>query len=185
MSRRHFAKGAMGAKQRGAALFVSLIMLLVMTILGLSSVQTTSLEERMSRNARDYNLAFQAAESAALDAIEQVDGLGADGGFPSPANGFYVVAAAGAPQPWEAVDWSGVANLIVAPSAIAGVFSPPKYIIERLTENGPSDGSEMVVTNYGEDTGGASAVIYRITTHGTGGTQAARVMIQVTYGRQF
>lgn len=182
MTRRHFA---MGAKQQGAALFVSLIMLVIMTILGLSSVQTTSLEERMSRNARDSNLAFQAAESAAIDAISQVSALVADGGFPNPAAGLYVAAAPGAPQPWEAVDWASESNLIVAPSNIAGLFRPPKYIIERVTENGPDDGSEMVVTNYGEDTGGASSVIYRITTHGTGGTEAARVMIQVTYGRQF
>ncbi|MBD3648541.1 MAG: hypothetical protein HUJ31_14050, partial [Pseudomonadales bacterium] len=46
-------------QQRGVALFMSLVMLLILTLLGLSSVQTTSLQERMSRNARDANLAFQ------------------------------------------------------------------------------------------------------------------------------
>ena len=55
-------------RQSGVALFISLVMLLILTMLGLSSVQTTSVQERMARNARDTNLAFQAAESALKDA---------------------------------------------------------------------------------------------------------------------
>jgi len=55
-------------RQSGVALFISLVLLLILTVLGLSSVQTTSLQERMARNARDTNLAFQAAESAVKDA---------------------------------------------------------------------------------------------------------------------
>jgi len=46
-------------RQSGVALFISLVMLLILTVLGLSSVQTTSVQERMARNARDTNLAFQ------------------------------------------------------------------------------------------------------------------------------
>ena len=55
-------------RESGVALFMSLVMLLIITILGLSSVQTTTLQERMARNARDTNLAFQAAEAAIKDA---------------------------------------------------------------------------------------------------------------------
>ncbi len=50
--------------QSGAVLIISLIMLLLLTIIGASSMQTTSLEEKMAGNLRDRNLAFQAAESA-------------------------------------------------------------------------------------------------------------------------
>lgn len=176
----------LGSRERGAALFVSLVMLVIMTILGLSSVQTTSLEERMSRNARDSNLAFQAAESAAIDAVAEIETWVADGGFPNAGAGLYLAAAPGAAQQvWETVDWTLASQVAEAPSDIGGLFTTPKYIVERITENGTDDGSEMVQTNYGEDTGGSSAIIYRITTHGTGGTEAARVMIQVTYGRQF
>lgn len=49
--------------QRGAALIVSLIMLLLLTVLGLSSMNTITMEERMAGNMNDYNLAFQAAEA--------------------------------------------------------------------------------------------------------------------------
>ena len=52
----------------GVALFISLVLLLVLTILGVSVVQTTSLEIRMARNEHDSLLAFEAAESALRDA---------------------------------------------------------------------------------------------------------------------
>ncbi len=58
-------------KQRGVVLVVGLLLLMVMTILGVSSLSTIGLEERMSANAYDRSIAFQAAE-AALREGEQV-----------------------------------------------------------------------------------------------------------------
>ena len=58
--------------QRGVALVVSLVLLLVATLIGLASVRGTNLQERMSSNMYDRSLAFQRAESAlraAEDAI--------------------------------------------------------------------------------------------------------------------
>lgn len=49
--------------QRGAALIISLIFLLLMTLIGVTSMQTTTLQERMAGNARDRNLALQSAEA--------------------------------------------------------------------------------------------------------------------------
>jgi len=50
--------------QSGVVLVISLIILLLLTIIGLTAMQTTALEEKMAGNLRDKNLAFQAAESA-------------------------------------------------------------------------------------------------------------------------
>jgi type IV pilus assembly protein PilX len=61
--------------QHGAALVVSLIMLLIMTILALSMSQTTRMHERMAGNSRDYDLAFQAGESALRSAEAEIRGL--------------------------------------------------------------------------------------------------------------
>lgn len=58
------------ARQRGAILIVSLLLLLVMTVLALTASQTTRLQERMAGNARDMDLAFQAGE-AGLRAAEK------------------------------------------------------------------------------------------------------------------
>jgi len=51
-------------KQQGAALFVSLIMLIALTIIGLSAAQRSTLQERMAANVHVQNVAFNAAESA-------------------------------------------------------------------------------------------------------------------------
>jgi type IV pilus assembly protein PilX len=56
--------------QKGAALFVSLMMLLLVTILGVTGVRLVSLEEKMAGNSYDRNIAFQAAESALREAEE-------------------------------------------------------------------------------------------------------------------
>jgi len=55
-------------KQSGVILMISLIMLLLLTLIMISAVQVTSLEERMAGNLRDHNKAFQAAESALREA---------------------------------------------------------------------------------------------------------------------
>jgi type IV pilus assembly protein PilX len=62
-------------KQEGIVLFMSLVMLLLLTVLGVSSIQTTSLQQRMARNANDGNLAFQAAELALRDGENLLQGL--------------------------------------------------------------------------------------------------------------
>ncbi len=49
--------------QSGAALVVALIILLVLTILGVSAMNTTSLEEKMAANAQELTRAFHAADS--------------------------------------------------------------------------------------------------------------------------
>jgi len=52
------------SKQSGAALFISLIMLLALTVIGLSAASRSNLQERMASNMHIKNLAFNAAESA-------------------------------------------------------------------------------------------------------------------------
>lgn len=52
------------AKQSGVALFISLIMLLALTIIGLSAANRSNLQERMASNLHLQNLAFNGAESA-------------------------------------------------------------------------------------------------------------------------
>jgi type IV pilus assembly protein PilX len=67
---------SVSADQSGAVLIISLIMLLLLTLIGASSMQTTTLEEKMAGNMRDRNIAFQAAESALRDAEQDIRGIG-------------------------------------------------------------------------------------------------------------
>lgn len=51
-------------RQSGAVLIVSLVMLLLLTIIGMSAVDITTLGTRISANTKDRALAFDAAETA-------------------------------------------------------------------------------------------------------------------------
>jgi type IV pilus assembly protein PilX len=59
--------------QRGAILAVSLLLLLVMTVLGLTASQATLLQERMAGNDRELDLAFQAGEAGLRGAEKRID----------------------------------------------------------------------------------------------------------------
>lgn len=60
------------ARQRGATLLIALVMLVVMTLLGLASIRSTSMQERMGANLYDRSLAFQAVESALREAEARI-----------------------------------------------------------------------------------------------------------------
>ncbi len=64
--------------QRGLALVVSLVLLVVVTLLGVTGMQGTGLQERMSGNLYDRSLSMQAAE-AALRAAETAIEISSDG----------------------------------------------------------------------------------------------------------
>ncbi len=55
-------------RQRGAVLFVALIMLILLALLGLAGMQVATMQERMSANYRASNIAFQNAEGLARNA---------------------------------------------------------------------------------------------------------------------
>jgi type IV pilus assembly protein PilX len=61
--------------QGGTVLVVSLVVLLVMTLVGITSMQTTLLEERMAGNLREHNLAFQAGEAGQQLALTYLESL--------------------------------------------------------------------------------------------------------------
>ena len=64
------------ARQRGAALIVGLILLLVLTVLGVSTMRTASLELVMAGNVQFRENAFQLASSGLDNVVQQArDGV--------------------------------------------------------------------------------------------------------------
>jgi type IV pilus assembly protein PilX len=61
--------------QSGVVLIVALLFLVVLTILGTAASRMVTSEERMSRFAREFNIAFQAAEAALRDARDELNPL--------------------------------------------------------------------------------------------------------------
>lgn len=62
--------------ERGVSLIMVMLVLVVVSLLGVSAVKISILGERSARNDRDYQVAFQAAEAALLDAEIDMNGPG-------------------------------------------------------------------------------------------------------------
>ena len=60
-------------KQKGAALVVGLVLMMVMTILAISTMRTATLELLMAGNAQYKERAFQLAETGLRDAANQIN----------------------------------------------------------------------------------------------------------------
>jgi type IV pilus assembly protein PilX len=60
-------------RQSGAAMIVALMFLVVLTMLGVSALSGTTLEEKMAGSTRDRALAMQAAEAALRDAEKDLN----------------------------------------------------------------------------------------------------------------
>lgn len=58
--------------QKGAVLVSSMILLLILTTIGLSSIQTSNLDIQISTNVQDRNIAFQLAESVLIEAETRI-----------------------------------------------------------------------------------------------------------------
>jgi type IV pilus assembly protein PilX len=170
-------------RSRGIALFISLVLLLVLTIIGVSSVQTTTLETRMARNEHDTLLAFQSAESALRDAETFLQGVVTTAIFTDAGGGgLWTVADLGDPNRWEAAGLWGGGNSVVAPTGVDGVDEPPRYIIEHVASVIREENAYQIDDPYA-----ASAAdrieIFRVTARGVGGSANAQVLLQTTFGR--
>lgn len=164
------------------ALFVSLALLLVLTIIGVASVQTAGLQIRLARNAHDNLLAFQAAELAlreaeallVREAPEQTrfteQGLG----------GLWRSARFGGPSPWARPSvWAAAGAGSRAAPPPAGVAAAPRYLIEWLTVlEGPVNPHLLTESAAAPM---RRTAIYRITALGFGATVNAQVRLQSTF----
>lgn len=61
--------------QTGASLIVVLLILVIVSILGVSGIQISMMGERSARNERDSQVAWQSAEAALIDAEFDIEGM--------------------------------------------------------------------------------------------------------------
>ena len=173
-------------KERGVALFISLVLLLVLTIIGVSAVQTTSLEQRMARNTHDSVLAFEAAEVALRSGETFLrNNVNTTALFPVAGNnGLWKASDYGQPEHWsQANTWTGANSVQLANNTVNGVTEQPRYIIEWVATVQRTDNPYLQGSSYAALFDRIE--IFRVTARGIGGTSNARVMLQSTYGMIF
>jgi type IV pilus assembly protein PilX len=145
-------------------LIVALIFLLLMTLIGTSAMQGSTMQERMASNWRDWNVAFQAAEAGLREAEEFLRVTVALPEF-NDTNGYYQVNSPDRPV-WDGdVMDPGEGSIAYAGTPIDGVAAQPRYFIEELSTIKPP-GSETCTGCPLSD-----ATFFRITAIGYGGAE--------------
>jgi type IV pilus assembly protein PilX len=172
------------SRQTGAVLIIVLVMLLVLTILGVSSLTTSSLEQKMAGNSRDRHIAFQAAEAALSYGEDFItSSINAQSAFTN-TNGFY--KENDGPASYNAFDsswWTGT-NSIVYPTSIVEVNTAPRYTIELYATVEADENTSINLGGYGESTGGGAITAFRVTARGTGLSDNTQVILTSYYGKR-
>lgn len=172
-------KSLISFKQSGMALMVSLIFLVLLTLLAVSAMHGTILQERMAGNTRDRMLAFQAAETA----LRAGDALLGNPGLPPSGTGIYMAlnsspaAAYTSVQQWDtSYPWTTSAATISG--SLSDVALQPLYVIERLSTSASCGQGPIQTTLVHTGKG-----YYRVTSRGVGGSTNAAVILQEIYVR--
>jgi type IV pilus assembly protein PilX len=174
--------GARASRQRGTALIVSLVFLLLLTLLGITAVSTSTLQEKMAGNMKNQNVALQATEAALRDGELRLRTLSdasiaAIGQQPTPDNAVGSIYATNtvdaSNEAWWQANSTPYANDGV--TQITQAAQDPRSIIEKLSTvnydvNAP--------TTYTPQPG---MVYYRVWARGVGGTTTAQATLQSTF----
>ncbi len=166
-------------QQSGAVLITALIYLLVLSVVGISSMRGTAMEERMASNSWEHSRAFQAAESALLDAgqwfLFQPDLIdsSSDG-----STGVWASGSAAQRVVSSTFDWSteGVVygDSSGNSSALFGdLYGPPRYVIEEAGFE-PSDSDPDTLAKK------TGVFYYSISAIGYGRSDGSRSILQTT-----
>ncbi len=171
-----------GGGECGAVLIVSLFLLVVLTLLGITVMQGTTMETRMASNREDQTIAFEAAEAALRQGEKVIQAMSKP------------PTAVGATCPSNCVVWkqgtlfqryaSYVDSTIWADPRIstanvplAGVAAPPTYAIELIQVD--RSGGSFVVGTAGR------MYYFQVTARGTGRDSDTHVVLQSAVARYF
>lgn len=185
-------------KQHGAALAVTLIMMVAVLAIGVATSRAAIMAERQARSERDRHVALESAEAALRDAERDIESTvnaaraalfapGSMAGFvPGCGRTGHVNAGlclATGPHPaWQAVDLEeeGDQARTVRYGAFTGQSMPtgegpmparpPRYIIEAVA-----------IRRAGDDASVPTPNVYRITAIGVGAHESTRVVLQSFY----
>lgn len=175
-------------RQRGAILIVSLLLLLVLTIVGVTAMQMTLMQERMAGGSRDMNMALQGAEAALREGerlIRTQTQIPIACSTATPGCTVWKENVIGQVE-HQPIEWwkanartFGMDDDSVTLAGDAELGEEPQYVIDELP---------AVRTDGGAEIGGGSDIpyryFYRITARSTGGSGNAETILQSTFARR-
>ncbi len=174
------------ASQRGAVLFVSMILLVILTLIGVTAARMQTAEESMARNENNHQLALEYAE-AALRNAEGFVGKYQQADFATNGAGLYDLSlelqTGTQTSIADTTDWSqpGVQTLMYAGPALNNAPPPSQaaqIIIEAMPPVTPV-GSQMGDPRYNSPA--TQIFSYRITAHAGGADASSTATLQSVY----
>lgn len=195
-------------RQRGVTLVIVLMLLVIVTLLGVGAARIALLGERTTRNERDYQIAWQSAEAALMDAQFDIRGPNADAAqrvalFTPDDISKFVPGCNTAPEfrglcapsegkpVWAQVDF--LDDSVGAPTVAYGEFTGrafdsgglgvkparlPRYMIEVVRDQTPMGSAASNNTNK------SAPIMYRITAMGFGPRDDVQVVLQIAFKKE-
>jgi type IV pilus assembly protein PilX len=183
------------SREHGAVLIVALLFLVILTMLGVTAMTGTTMEQRMAGNTRDVAVALQSAEAAMRDARRDINSMVLSGAGRNPSihisqfgdgtgndNGSCSTTAKGLCRPpaytattsallpsalnIDTQTYAQYGQYSGAPQ-ILGVSNQPRYLIEIFC-----------LPQHGASIGAVPCKFYRITARGYGGNPNSQVTLQ-------
>ncbi|MCX2983205.1 hypothetical protein EYC98_20275 [Halieaceae bacterium IMCC14734] len=164
-------------REGGAALIISLIILLAMTLIGVSSMDSAIMELRMAGTMQQQVVAMNRAEATLLAAEDRINTMIADGAvhnFEATNDGFYPAVNN---LNLEQADWDNIDSEAGPISTANNVDDDDAYVIEYLGAK-PIPGESIVEDNDGNIIGGAVHT-FRNTTRSSSGRDVVRIVQSV------
>lgn len=174
-------------QQRGTALVIAMLFLVILGMLGITTMTATTLEERMAGNVRDRDIAMQAAEAVLRDAERDLTNTNAafrvvkaNSFLASCAGGLCLQPGGPLPTPFTDVPLGNLTD--VTKSAFYGQFTgeipiqgpvqQPRYMIELLGVEPAQLPAPPV---------GSTVKNFRVTARGVGKNPNTVVLLQTVF----
>lgn len=170
--------------ETGSALLLALILLLVLSLLAISGMEGSLMQERMTTAQREGVMALEIAESGAQDAEQWIednvvtltDFDGSDGLYNATEDNQH------APNIYDGSVWSDDSKTRTA-DPVEGVT--PRYIIEYMGEGfTPPQLTDGNIGGYRHDSGGGNVQAFRVVVRAESPSGRGQRLIQVFYTRK-
>lgn len=164
--------------ERGITLVVSLLFLLLLTIMGVTSMTTGTLQEKMAGNMRDMDIGLQSAE-ASLRYGEELfaQSFSASTEAPQPLSGLNNLWPRDAVTPTDTdnLAWwtaNGIPYMNDGSNQISEAYEDPRHVTQEIDEK---------LTETANPNAKQRTLYYRVTARGVGGTGMSETILQSHY----
>ena len=162
-------------------LVVSLVILIALTILGVTSMQATRTEISMAGNLRESGIAFNAAEAGLSNAEKFTADSSSKADFADPSAGLYSETDED-PDYHADATWT---TARVATITLSNVAEQPKSIVKYLGDRSQNEAAAVNIGGYGSGPPGKTVSNFRITSKGFGQTANSPRYVQSYYGKEY